>query len=101
MEKDGTVSIFLHSVEIRKLRYTTFVGDGDSSSFGAVVNAVNSKYGDQYPVEKEDCIGHIQKRLGTALRTYKNKRHGAVLSDSKSTGGKGRPIADFIWICYS
>ena len=90
MEKDGTVSIFLRSVETRKLRYTTFVGDGDSSSFGAVVDAVNSKYGDQYPVEKEDCIGHIQKRLGTALRTYKNKRRGAVLSDGKSTGGKGR-----------
>ena len=74
MEKDGSVEIFLRSVETRKLRYTTFVGDGDSSSFGAVANAVTSKYGDQYPVEKEDCIGHIQKRLGSALRSYKNKK---------------------------
>ena len=85
MEKDGTVS-----VETRKLRYTTFVGDGDFSSFGAVVDAVNSEYGDQYTVEKVDCIGDIHKLLGTASRTYKNKRRGAVLSDGKSTGGKGR-----------
>ena len=39
-------------------------------------------------VEKEDCIGHVQKRLGTALRSYKNKRRGAVLSEGKYTGGK-------------
>ena len=39
-------------------------------------------------VKKEDCIGHVQKRLGTALRSYKNKRWGAVLSDGKSTGGR-------------
>ena len=25
-------------------------------------------------VKKEDCIGHVQKRLGTALRSYKNKQ---------------------------
>ena len=30
-------------------------------------------------VKKEDCIGHVQKRLGTALRSYKNKR---CLTDS-------------------
>ena len=39
-------------------------------------------------VKKEDCIGHVQKRLGTALRSFKNKRWGAVLSDGKGTGGK-------------
>ena len=39
-------------------------------------------------VKKEDCIGHVQKRLGTALRSYNNKRWGAILSDGKGTGGK-------------
>ena len=29
----------------------------------------------------------MQKRLGTALCSYKNKRWGAVLSDDKGTGG--------------
>ena len=30
-------------------------------------------------VKKENCIGHVQERLGTALRNYKNQRRGAVL----------------------
>ena len=25
-------------------------------------------------IKKEDCIGHVQKRLDTALRSYNNKR---------------------------
>ena len=37
-------------------------------------------------VKKEDCLGHVQKRLGTALRSYTNKRWGAILSDGKGTG---------------
>ena len=59
---------------------------GDSSSFGSFLAAVNE-------VKKEYCIGHVQKRVGTALRSYKNKRRGAVLSDGKGTGGKG-PLTD-------
>ena len=39
-------------------------------------------------VKKVDCIGHVQKGMGTALRSYKNKRRGAVLSDGKGIGGK-------------
>ena len=39
-------------------------------------------------VRKEDCIGHVQTRLGTVLRSYRNKRMGAVLSDGKGTGSK-------------
>ena len=33
-------------------------------------------------VKKEDCIGHVQKRLGAALRSYKNIRWGVVPSDA-------------------
>ena len=38
--------------------------------------------------EQEDCIGHVQKRLGTALRSHKNKRRGAIFSDRNGTGCK-------------
>ena len=101
MEKDGSGEIFLRSTETRRLRYTTF--DGDSSSFGAVANAINRKYDDKYPVEKEDCIGHIQKRLGAALRSYKNKKRGVLLSDGKGVGGSGRltdPVIDRMQTAY-
>ena len=66
------------------------MGDGDSSSFGAVAIAVKIKYGDNYVVSKEDFIGQIQKRMGSALREYKNKRRGTLLSDGKCVGGQGR-----------
>ena len=36
-----------------------YVGDGDSSSYGVVADAVFQKYGSTYLVLKEDCIGHI------------------------------------------
>ena len=41
-------------------------------------------------VAKLDCIGHVQKRLGTALRILKVQHPGQKLSDRKSMGGAGR-----------
>ena len=29
-------------------------------------------------VKNKDCIGFVQNRLGTALRSYNNKRRGAI-----------------------
>lgn len=47
--------------------YTTFLSDGDSSAYIAVrgLNGGRGPYADQ-TVEKEECINHFQKRLGTA-----------------------------------
>ena len=67
MEKEGAITMFTRSIDKHNMRYTVYVGDGDTSSFGAVKNAVQAKFGDTYPIEKEDCIGHIQKRMGAAL----------------------------------
>ena len=48
------------------------------------------KYGDEYIVTKEECVGHVQKRLRTALRKYKADKKGKKLSDVKGVGGRGR-----------
>ena len=90
MEKEGAIEMFLRSIEKHNLRYTKYVGDGDSSAFGSVKEALKEKYGDSYIIEKEDCIGHVQKRMGSALITYKNKKRGSKLSDGKGTGGTGQ-----------
>ena len=63
--------MFLRSVEKRGLKYSTYIGDGDSSSYGMVAKVLKEKYSDQYVVVKEDCIGHIQKRMGLNLNKYK------------------------------
>ena len=90
MEAAAAVDIFSRSIATRKLKYTTFVGDGDSSSFGRVKEALHKKFGADYEIKKEECVGHVQKRLGRGLRRYKNDMKGEKLSDGKSVGGKGR-----------
>lgn len=49
-----------------KFRYTTIVSDGDSKVF-AHLQSLNV-YGDGIELKKEECINHVSKRLGTALR---------------------------------
>ena len=90
MEATAAVKIFSRSVKTRQLKYITFVGDGDSSSFGRVRDAMQKEFGDRYVIQKEECVGHVQKRLGTALRKYKKDRRGQKLADGKGVGGKGR-----------
>ena len=90
MEATAAVEIFTTSVSSRKLKYTTFVGDGDSSSYGRVKEAQEEKFGSDYQIRKEECVGHVQKRLVTALRKYKKDKKGNKVSDGKSDGGKRR-----------
>ncbi|GFT88794.1 uncharacterized protein TNCV_906311 [Trichonephila clavipes] len=63
-------------------------GDGDTKTFNAL--SENKPYGDDYLIQKIECVGHVQKRMGTRLRklilVYSKKK----LSDGKSIGGKGR-----------
>ena len=51
---------------------------------------MKAKYGDDYIVQKEECVGHVQKRLGSSLRQYKNSKKGQKLSDGKGVAGRGR-----------
>ena len=88
MESAGAVQIFRRSVERFNLRYTKYLGDGDSSSFSKVQEA--KPYGDQVIITKLECIGHIQKRIGSRLRQLKIDWRGKKLVDGKGIGGKGR-----------
>ena len=69
----------------RGLRYTGFLSDGDSTAYNSVVKL------DVYdvPIVKEECVNHIHKRMGTALRNLTTRKrlggyhklHGAVTSE--------------------
>ena len=88
MESAGAIQIFKRSVERFNLRYTKYLGDGDSASFSNVQEA--KPYGDQTSITKLECIGHIQKRIGSRLRQLKSDWRGKKLDDGKGIGGKGR-----------
>lgn len=81
MEAVGACRMWQRSEEKNKLRYTTFLGDGDSKSFTSVSQASS------YPVAKIDCVGHVQKRLGTRLRNLVKKEK---FDDGSRLGGKGK-----------
>eukprot|EP00112_Aurelia_sp_Birch-Aquarium-sp1_P015466 Seg3426.2 transcript_id=Seg3426.2/GoldUCD/mRNA.D3Y31 product="hypothetical protein" protein_id=Seg3426.2/GoldUCD/D3Y31 len=68
MESSGASKIFHRSIEKRGLKYMIMVGDGDTGCLGAVAKSWKEKYGDDYNITKEECVGHVQKRMGTSLR---------------------------------
>ena len=87
MEPHGTLEMFKRSLEFG-IRYTHLISDGDSKTF-SLLRALQP-YGPEHPVVKLDCVGHVQKRLGTALRNLKTSYRGRKLDDGKTIGGAGR-----------
>lgn len=71
MEPAGAVNMFGRSVS-HGLRYMHFVSDGDATTYKHITEMNNNEgpygKGKENRVEKWDCINHVAKRLGTALR---------------------------------
>ena len=63
------------------------LSDGDSKSFDALVQA--NVYGENVSILKEDCVNHVTKRMGTALRNLTSE----AKSQGHSISGKGKLTA--------
>lgn len=79
MEPDAMVEMFNRSEALHQVRYANYIGDGNSKTYKCIVNA--KPYGEDFLVTKKECIGHVQKRLGTRLRNLKK--------ENKNVGGRG------------
>lgn len=77
MEVEGAKRIFGRSITKHKLRYTTLYGDGDSKAHDAVFDIYPGK-----PIQKLQCVGHVQKRVGNRLLNLKKT--------TKGLGGRGK-----------
>ena len=86
MEIAGVTAIWLHSVKDLKLRYTTFIGDVDAQTFACLTEL--KPYGEDVEIIKPECVGHVQKRMGTALR--KLKKSGIEDENGQLVKFKGR-----------
>lgn len=53
---------------------------------------VTGKQSMKMPQQNVDCVGHVQKRMGKALRELKKK--GGKLEDGKPIGGRGNRLTD-------
>lgn len=79
MEVDAILEMFKRSETLHDVKYANYIGDGDSKTYSAIKNA------DPYEnlvVKKKECIGHVQKRMGTRLRNVKKAKNGL--------GGRGK-----------
>ncbi|GFX49662.1 uncharacterized protein TNCV_1637001 [Trichonephila clavipes] len=88
MESERALRIFSRSLPNYNVRYVQYLGDGDSKGFLRVQES--NIYGDEFPVEKLECIGHVQKRMGARLRSLKSSLNSTKLSDNKPLSGRGR-----------
>lgn len=88
MEVEGVRKLFARSQEMHGIRYKHYLGDGDCKGFDTVCE--DKPYGPEFKVEKLECVGHVQKRMGKRLRTYKLQHSKKLLKDKKTLGGRGR-----------
>ena len=87
METEAVKIIWSRSLKQHNMRYTTYIGDGNSKGHAAVQDM--NVYGG-VDVIKEECVGHVQKRVGKNLRDLKQRLGSTKLSDGKPIGGRGR-----------
>lgn len=78
MEVAGVANIFKRSIQSRGVLYTDYLGDGDSKAYQKVVE--DKPYGPTVKINKLECIGHVQKRMGSRL---------LKICKEKKLGGKG------------
>ena len=87
MEVAGVTKIFECSQTCDKVSYINYLGDGDSKSFKHVQEL--KPYGNEVEIQKLECAGHVQKRMGTRLRRLKTSYKKQKLSIKDWMGGEG------------
>lgn len=79
MEVDSIVEMFRRFDEKFGMKYGTYIGDGHSKTYKGILDS--KPYGEDFEVIKSECIGHVEKRMGSRLRGIKKRER---------LGGKGK-----------
>lgn len=86
MEAEGATTLFGRSVQKYKVQYTEYLGDGDSNGYEAVERS--QPFDADVSIQKLECVGHVQKRIGTRIRNVIAKNKGRKLADRRALSGK-------------
>ena len=81
MESAGVLQIYKRSVEERYLRYTMYLGDGDSKSFQDIVNV------NPYPgktCNRYECVGHVPCALFPSVPSGATPDNKKLFNDSRN-----------------
>ncbi|XP_074097915.1 uncharacterized protein LOC141526733 [Cotesia typhae] len=65
MEVDAMKEMFSTSEEKFGVKYGNYIGDGDFKTFKAILDL--EPYGNELPVVKSECIGHVEKEWALDL----------------------------------
>lgn len=68
MEVQGIIEIFKRSMTLHKVKYSHYIGDGDSKTFSNLEEA--KPYGD-FIIKKLECVLHVGKRMFRYLKELK------------------------------
>jgi hypothetical protein len=82
MEVTAVHNIFNCSLLTQGIGYAKYPGDGDSRMYQRVV--AEKPHVPNICVTRLECIGHVQKGMGTKLRRLMKVKIGMKLYDSKS-----------------
>lgn len=84
MESRGAEILWQRSLKKWKMQYVNVLSDGDTNTYDKLCKL------DPYngvPIEKEECINHMSKRLGTGLRELvKTEKAKGVTLGGKAEG---------------
>ena len=72
MEVEEAKRLWSRSIVRNKMRYTNMLGDGNWIAYSAVKEM--KPYGD-ITIERDECVDHAHKRLGTAIRKLTQSLH--------------------------
>ena len=72
---------------MNNVRCNPFIGDGDSSAYATFDKS--RPYGPKVSIQKEKCVNHVTKRMGSNLRRLVKKYKGKF-EDGKGIAGKRR-----------
>lgn len=99
MEVSSIIEMFKRSIVKHGLRYVNYIGDGDSKTYSGILKT--KPYGEDFVVNKKECVGHVQKRMGTRLRdlvkkTVEEKIVNGKKIQKKTLSGKGKLTSKLI-----
>lgn len=69
MEQEAAKAVWERSLPRHNIRFTKMLCDGDSKALNDL-NNIHKPYGET-PIEKLDCVNHINKRMGKGLRNLR------------------------------
>lgn len=94
---NGAIEMFKRSEDLHGVKYLSYIGDSDCKTYKGIVES--QPYGENIMIIEKECVGYIQKRMGSRFRNIKKDKKG-LEKRGKIDGKINRRIKRLLWTCY-